>query len=371
MSRPLPDVISDILTYSGAIVEEAGNGYLDVMAPQEVSKVIDIPEYTRMCFSYDSIQDGVIYASYDSELFSRIARLLAGKGKFSMARLDASYYPSFEKLSKTIPEKIALNNATFRLGKTEVKDISYLLVYFRYTALSDEKTEGLIPVLINEVNFSTAILKLDIDEIMEKLKESNSEPVVLSSELIKALQSAYRGCIQKAKERLKDFIKSLERRLNRDIKRVYEYYGTLKEETKKAIEKKAASGEADKLLDKINVIEAEKNWKIQDLTTKYALNIQIEPVSVIRIETQAPILWMEIRRRLSSREFPIVYNPILRQIDLLPCESCFYPQKSYYICDDKLHIICSDCFRTCPDCGRQYCSACHNNKCPKCARKMN
>jgi len=43
-----------------------------------------------------------------------------------------------------------------------------------------------------------------------------------------------------AKEELVDFIKSLERRLNRDIKRVYDYYETLKEETVRVIEKKRA-----------------------------------------------------------------------------------------------------------------------------------
>ena len=41
----------------------------------------------------------------------------------------------------------------------------------------------------------------------------------------------------------------------------------------------------EKLRTKHNAIESERNWKIQDLISRYALSIQIEPVSAIRIET--------------------------------------------------------------------------------------
>lgn len=162
------------------------------------------------------------------------------------------------------------------------------------------------------------------------------------------------------------------KRLNRDIKRVFEYYETIKIETQKVMEKRALTGEhpSEKQGEKVNAIETEKRWKIQDLISKYALNIRVEPVAAILIETQSPVFWLEIKRRLSSRLFPLTYNPLLRKLDPLPCESCFYPRGGYFICDEKLHITCSACFKKCPQCGKPFCSACHKHGCPRCSKGL-
>lgn len=435
--KRLDEVIADILTHNGAILARSEDGSLEVLAPPHVSKALKVPEYTRLRFSYAEISDGTTYASYDSEFFTSLGNLFAGRGRFSIASCE-SYTPNIEKLSRLISEKIAFSNATFRLGKSEVKNISYLLFYFKYVALSDEKREGILSLLINEANLSTLPFEHDATELKEiedkpqdTVKHRKAVPFarqhsktfhrqnwpkagIERHEIKKVFQSACSVSTRLVEERMADFIKSLERRLNRDIRRVYEYYDTLKKETKKVLKKKALAkamselnllqkmeehasrhdmqaierlqqdidsriekqiedrtikGDGiDKLFNKLDVIEAERKWKIQDLVAKYALNIKIEPVSTIRINTQSTVFWINIKRRLSSRQFPITFNPMTRQIDALPCESCFNPQKPYYICDDELHIICARCFKTCPDCGKKYCIACYNI-CPKC-RKM-
>ena len=198
-------------------------------------------------------------------------------------------------------------------------------------------------------------------------------------DLKRVFRALYSSGVEMVKESLKDFVRSLERRLNRDIRRVHEYYDTLKNEARIAIEKKTASAEDlaameeeidRQLKKKMNSIETECKWKVQDLKTKYSLNIRIEPISIIRIETRSPVLWINIKRRLAARPFPVTYNPLIKRLDDLPCELCFNPKKPYFICDDKLHIICSACFKTCPDCGKQYCGACHRNGYPKCGNKI-
>lgn len=412
MNRTLQEVIADILAHNDGIVDYKEDGTMEVLSPSEVSDVLNIPEFARLCFTYDGPSDETIYASYDSDFFTSVAKLLDGKGKLSLAGYSASI-PNAKKLTKTITEKIKFNNATFRLGESEEKNISYLLCYFKYIALSDERHEGVIPILINELNLSTIPYKHESVELneavegLEDLERHDTKKVVLS---------AYSASTSLVREKLKDFINSLERRLNRDVKRVYEYYETLKEETKKTIRKKSEVGEmddflmkmeiaktrnlskmeldekleqlfieknnlierqieeksikgdgVDKLLNKLDAIEAERKWKVQDLIAKYALNIRIEPIAAIRIETRAILSWINIKRRLSSRQFPVCFNPIVRQIEALPCESCYKPQTPYYVCDDKLHIICSECFRACNSCKKQYCKACHK-ACPKCGK---
>lgn len=375
MNKTLPDVIENILTYHGAVVEKTGDDCLEVLCPDGLSTALGLEEHSVLCFAYDKTEKGAIYASYDSDLFKALSGLLEGKGKFSVVSFKSSL-PNTEKLLKNIHENIAFNNATFRMVETEIKNIFYLLCYFRYTATSDEKQEGIIQVLTNELNLSATPFENEViafKEATEVLKDIDR------IKFMAVLQASYSAGIDSAKERLKDFIRSLERRLNRDVRRVHEYYETLKNEAIIAIKKKAVSvkdriiksEDVDDLLKKkINAIETEHKWKVQDLISKYSINIQIEPVSIIRIQTQSPVFWINIKRRLTSRLFPVTYNPIVRQVDALPCELCFSPKKPYYICDDKLHIICSTCFKTCHDCGKQYCGVCYKNRCPKCHKNV-
>lgn len=374
MSRPLPEVLADILTLEGALLERTEGGCLEFVVPPSLSEILGIPEHGKLSFAYHPLDESVISASYESEFFRSVGRLSPGRGKMAKA-VYSSQIPNIEKVSKWVSEKIALSNASFRIQKVDNQRIAYALIFFKYVALSDEKREGIFSLLVNEKNLSTFSLNANLTTFWEDLKEP--EGILTRSEGIsKALRAGFLAASHIVKEEFEPFIKSLERRLNRDIVRVFEYYETLKGEIHKAFEKKFFSGrdspeaqneEGRKALSgKLDAVEGEKRWKIQDLVSKYALNVRIEPVCIIDIETESLVFLLEIRRRLSSRIFPLSYNPLLKKADSLPCEGCFHPRGTYYVCDEKLHILCATCFRKCPDCGREYCSVCHPKGCPRC-----
>jgi len=373
-SRPLPEVLADILNLEGALLERTDDGCLEFVVPPSLSETLGIPEHGKLSFAYQPFDESVISASYESEFFRSVDRLFSGRRKMAKA-IYSSQLPNIEKVSRWVSEKIALSNASFRLQKVDNQRIAYALIFFKYVALSDEKREGIFSLLINEQNLSTSPLNANVTTFWEDLKEPE-EILTRSEGISKSLQAGFSAASLIVKEEFEPFIKSLERRLNRDIIRVFEYYETLKGEIHKAFEKKFFSGrdspeaqseeERKVLSGKLEAVEGEKRWKIQDLVSKYALNVRIEPVCIIDIETESLVFWLEIKRRLSSRAFSLTYNPLLKKVDSLPCEGCFHPRGTYYLCDEKLHILCATCFRKCPDCGREYCSVCHPKGCPRC-----
>ena len=207
MSQPLSEVIAGILAYKGAEVEKMGDDSLEILCPPEVSTLLNIPEYGRLSFSYAASSDDLIYASYDSEFFRVISNLFVNQGKFAVAHFEP-YVPNVDKLSKVINEKVHFGNATFRLNRIDTSRISYLLVIFKYTALSDEKQEGIFPLLINELNLSTSPLEYDRSEMIERLKESD-EGKKEDQRWIKVFHAAYTSANRRIEDRMKDFIKSL------------------------------------------------------------------------------------------------------------------------------------------------------------------
>lgn len=361
--RSLAAFAADLLSESGALVEPSDHG-LEALLPPDASRLLEAPEHVKLSFSRE--EDG-IPVSFDSDFFKKMARLLGDRGQFSAIGLASSPVRP-EKLEDRLDEKVILHNAVFHLERKEHKRISYLLAYFKYTARSDDRQEGIIASLINEFNLSVSRPPSELFEFIasnaeEPLGEAEREN---ADKVLRVLLRAQREIVTEA---LQDFLLSLERRLNRDIRRVHDYYQTLVREHRQALEKKASTAEEkEKIHSRIEAIERELKGKVQDLIGKYHLNLQVEPISFIRVETVTPVFWLLVKRRKGARSFPLTYNPILRSLDSFPCEVCFYPRGGYSACDDRLHIICKQCFGPCCQCGKIYCGACHPKGCPRCGR---
>ncbi len=359
--RSLATFTADLLSESGALVEPHDHS-LEALLPADASRLLKAPEHVKLSFSRE--EEG-IPVSFDSDFFKKMARLLGDRGKFSAISLPASPLRP-EKLEDRLDEKVILHNAVFHLEGKEQKRISYLLAYFKYTARSDDRQEGIVASLINEFNVS---VRRPPSELLEFMANNAEEPLGEAErenedKVLRALLRAQREIV---KEALQDFLLSLERRLNRDIRRVHDYYQTLMREHRQVLEKKASTTEEkENIHSRIEAIERELKDKVQDLIGKYHLDLQIEPIAFMRVETVTQVFWLLIKRRKETRSFPLTYNPILGSLDSLPCEVCFYPRRGHLVCDDRLHIICKQCFDPCCQCGKTYCGACHPKGCPRC-----
>jgi hypothetical protein len=263
-SRPLSEVLSDVLTLQGAILEKKDDDSLEYLLPSSFSQILGIPEHGKLSFTYYPSDEETINASYDSELLRSLENVFSGKGRWARAKYFP-HLPNIDKLSKGLVEKIALSNATARLKEVQIRPITYFAISFKYIALSDERREGLFLLLANELNHSVQPITDDLTSIFEEFKESDQnlkEPV---EEDTKALRAASKAASILAQEELSPFIHSLEKRLNRDIRRIFDYYETLKSETRKAMEDylEKYGQEGKKLPEKLDAIEVEKEWNLK------------------------------------------------------------------------------------------------------------
>lgn len=365
--RELIDFTAELLSHTGSVVEKSDGG-LEVLCPAEVANILEIPEHAKLSFSGDS-GEGVL-ASFESDIFKNMARLLSDQGKFCWMCIPSKPV-SLEKLESRVYENTVLSNAVFRLQEWKEKAVSYLLSYCKYTAVSDERQEGIIACVINESNLSARKLLLPIWDFLEleaAVPETPKDTDRLGTNIV--LPALFKAQKEMVREDIQDFIKSLERRMNRDIQRVQDYYDTLVSETQQFMERKAASAEEqEKGKFKCDAIKIEKTRKVQDIMDKYRLQIHIEPISFIRVETLTPVVCLLIKRRKGERSFSLAYNPFLKTLDSLTCEKCFYPTNIYMICDDNLHILCKSCFSTCSQCAKDFCSLCQPKGCPRCKGK--
>jgi hypothetical protein len=271
---------------------------------------------------------------------------------------------------------VSLDNATFRVVKTEQVRSRYLAMTFKFTAVSDEKREELLAVCANESNGAC------VDHLTVALQDAQEtspdrfvqEPGALDDKpgWTGARAAAFARTVleSRIRARLKPFLGGMERRMKRDMERIQAYHGDLYREAEKRLNAKAARLLDPAALEKerlrLAAIEREYHAKARDLHRKYAISVKAELVQAL--EVTMPVLRIHLRllRRKADRLHHLDWNPVSRKLDALSCEKCGGESPARFVCDDRLHLVCPACHPTCPVCGSAWCRACGPDHCPRC-----
>ncbi|MBI2876218.1 MAG: hypothetical protein HYY20_04990 [Candidatus Tectomicrobia bacterium] len=366
MEDLLKGFVIQLLEAQGALCEEVEGG-CDVLLPPELARRLGCPESLQL--SFDPLKEnGRQRILYGSELLDRLLELAGNLG------LSATYTVSglpakSERLVREMGQKFSLPNAKGTLLDSSSAYCPYLILNFKYVALSDERKEGMIRVTVNESSLAS------FDELEEVLDPEAHQPGrPFGGSPPRPLEEVYRKGCRVAQARiareLKEFEESMNRRLQRDVQRLEDYYLDLAREMEGRIRKRGLQGpEKADLVDKIRATEAELERKVEDLWNKYSIRVRVQWVNSCRIFL--PVLQgrYEILRRKERREERVFWNPWLRQIEPLACEGCLENGYTFYLCD-RLHRVCPQCFAPCRDCGKRLCPLCLPRERHVCASQL-
>jgi hypothetical protein len=165
---------------------------------------------------------------------------------------------------------------------------------------------------------------------------------------------------------LGQFLNGMQRRLERDLERIYDYYADLRAESLRKLQKQNVDAARERL--RLEAAEREYQAKVADLRQKYDLRVTIELSQ--RLELICPVqrFTVLIKRRKGERRLTLDWNPLARQLEPPPCEWSYAADAVRVVCDDALHLVAPAGHSDCPHCGKDYCRACHPQRCPKCGR---
>lgn len=359
------EFLKKFVQYCGGVTEERKGDTLEVMFPKMVAKALNVPEFTIFYLNPQTAPEGRAVLDLHSPFIDRIGEFIGDKLRYCEAKLEVemgSYNSS--RLEEIALSRFPIRNASIRFGNLREGITTYSLFHFRYAAISDEKKENVLSVLVNEkTRFKAEVLQ---DYIVPTNLQTISNGFPLPPKVFfHFLQNQAHLLI---KEDIADFLISLKRRLNRDKKLTLEYFASLVKEAERRIEKFKLKEDIEGIKreeGRIGVIETEAHRKLQDLAKKYEVYVQIEPLTWLRFTMPVVIAELEIRRKKQSRQVEICWLPLSRTMERAGCQHCG-ASDGLLICDEKLHIISERCLRKCPNCGHSYCPLCHFHKCPKC-----
>ncbi|HDL86468.1 MAG TPA: hypothetical protein ENH11_09130 [Candidatus Acetothermia bacterium] len=373
--------VETILELEGAVTERIAPDGLEVMIPPALQQVLEIPELARLGFGAE-LPEHAQHVTLESDWMNRLERVMGTRGRLARRILDVdNAVPSNPE--RIIEHTLELTNATYRLKGVTPAWTRYLLMAFRYTAISDEKRDGILHLGLNLNNGST--LDNLLDPLLYAAAETAGDHATLPEEI--QLPSSWeaarltavlnRALPARIRYRLDRFLSSMQRRQERDLRRIYNYHSELRQEALERVHQlrqKADLTERQRSEQKhaelrLEAILREYQAKVGDLRQKYAMSVECRWIQTLELIMPVQRFDVAIRRRKGQRRVALDWNPVARKLEQAPCEYSYTWERPRSVCDDQLHLVTLAAYGPCAQCGKVYCRACHPRKCPKCGHE--
>lgn len=366
--------VARLLAANGALVEPIEPQGLEVLAPPPVRDVLGLAEIDRLGFSA-TLPPGAQRVGLEGDWLERLGRLLGEHGRTTRRVLAAESRAPGDP-ERILEHELLFDNATFRLLGIAPAWTRYLVLDFRYSAISDEKRDG---VLRLGINLATAALPdAVLARVLPLLDAQTDDPDVPAGATLPSgwdstsvLDLVRRGLRPRLDTALAPFVKGLRRRFERDRERLHLYHSDLYRD---AMSRTAGLAENDPahIRDQLRAaaIEREYRAKLDDVARQYALGVSVEWIQTLDLIMPVQRFEVQIRRRKAARVIHLDWNPLARQLESPPCEATAADERPRLVCDDALHLVVPAGLAPCLGCSKPFCHACHRDRCPKCAHEL-
>jgi hypothetical protein len=378
----LQEVVADLLERRGAAVEAIGPRELSVLAPAEIRRSMGWPELARLGFDGKPSRESIA-VGLEGDWLDRFATLLGDEGRWSEREVrcaDAVAAPADPQ--QVLERALDLPNAVWRFRGMTATVTRCLILTFRYTAVSDEKREGLVWLGLNT---GTGAI---IDGLLPQLRQALAQmpdwqapdrDTVLAAGprwTAAAIQSRGRALVgERVRDEIAPFLRAMRRRLVRDRDRVHGFHDEMHRASAQRLavlaRAKGEKAEADRLREtmRLEAIEREHRAKLDDLRRNYALHVTVDWVQALELYVPVQRLDVLIRRRKGERLIQLDWHPLAKTAEPPLCEAGRGRDRTRLVCDEKLHLTEPDGQAPCPGCGKARCRACFPTSCPRCGHR--
>lgn len=198
----LRDFVADLLESEGAAIEPVEPDGLEVLAPERLCIVMGWPEFARLGFAA-TLPAGAIPIGLEGDWLDRFGAILGERGRFAERQLVvADNIAAPNDPQRLLDHALDLPNAIWRLHTAKPTWTRCLLLAFRYTAISDEKRDGLVWVGFNQGTGAV----LDGDFLRDSARAWRASRIGRCLSKMPAAPRAWRGMRQRSRRVLGDWL---------------------------------------------------------------------------------------------------------------------------------------------------------------------
>ncbi|EJW09403.1 hypothetical protein A33M_1376 [Rhodovulum sp. PH10] len=375
----LRDFVTEVLEIEGAAVAPIEPDGLEVLAPDPVRAAMGWPELARLGFGVER-PAGAIPVGLDGDWLDRFGGLLGERGRWAERQLDVPLPPLGDP-ARILDKALDLPNAVWRFHGATEGFARCLLLAFRYTAVSDEKREGLVWLAFNEGTGAAIddigsrlrhLLAADADwqaptDDVRRAAGHGRDPAALAARIPLLLD-------RRVRQELEPFLRAMRRRFERDRSRVHAYHDDLRTASVRKLTALAAAtgekAEADRRRETLHIAAVAREYtaKLDDLRHNYALRVTVDWVQGLAVFAPVRHFEVVIKRRKNERRVRLDWHAAARAAEVPPCDWGPGLERTRLVCDEALHLTEPAGQAPCGACGKPWCRACHP-ACPRCGAR--
>jgi hypothetical protein len=378
----LDDFVLTFCRLAGGLVDRPTFAFYEVLWPEPVADKLGVPTYQRLAFREEEEERGdgeVIHVGYGHPLVEVIVEETLTNPSNAILHANAVRLQK-PGLADVARQTLALSNARLTVApkRTEERALHHYVRYtFKAALITDEKHEQLVSVVTDAQNGYAVPELADIEHqiILEEENAFKNLRVAparwTGAETDPLSRSALEGLLKRAmlaaRDALSDPIAHLTRRATRflelDRARLEQYYGDIERDLKRRRDRATNAERRAGFQDKLDAARSERQAKLVDVEAKYRLRVELELLNLLVITVPKLTLQVQIGHRSAGITRTVVWNPLLRQIEPLPCDVCGRPATRLTLCSgDHLVHTEGDCLlaeeQQCVDCKRIFCQLC-------------
>ena len=334
----------ELETFAVELFERSG-GVADWSTP-EVPGVVVVPSRLAAAaqlpgeeFSLGTVvAPGTLHVSLAGEFLDVAARTL----DVAVPRDGSFCIPERYLTSRDLTDKIVRTftwqNARARCRAAEPALVTYHLWTLHGSLRSEDVWEGIFRIALNEESRAS----VELPDVFQEPDVLGEEPVIAPGD-----PSTYATAIAEGKRRLiaasADFVRRIDQRLERDRKRLQDYYRALSREADGSRRRTAAVPSPDEVAAKKRVVDLELRRKLAELNENYALRAELRTVVVARVRLPALIVPVAIQRKQASRDYRLYWNSLLKSFEPLACSRCHRATFSATFTNETVDLLCTLC----------------------------
>ena len=379
----LRNFVSEVLEIEGSAIEAVEPDGLEVLAPEPLRAAMGWPELVRLGFGAE-LPPGATAVGFEGDWLDRFGALLGDRGRWAERQFVLpGPPPRIHDPARLLDHAIEFPNAVWRLQEVSAAWTRCLLLAFRYTAVSDEKREGLVWLGFNQ---GTGAVIDDFAPRLRSLLAGDAEWQVPDPEVRRAAGPAWDASVldgrvkplikHSVRNEVEPFLRTMRRRLDRDCNRIHQYHSDLHLLAQKKLATLAGSAgekaENDRKREMLRIAAIEREYaaKLGDLRHNYALRVSVEWVQGLELFVPVQRFQVLVKRRKGEKLMRLDWHPAVRLMEPPPSDWGLGIGRSRLVCDDQLHITDPDGQAPCPSCGRAWCRACHPTACRRCGHSI-
>ena len=282
-----------------------------------------------------------------SPVVEGLAQALSQAGCVARAYLNPIYLKGGDLRTKW-ERAFQLTSGRATLVNQALEETIHAVFHFRASFLTDEREERLYPVAINLTTGTaydalvTEWPRLFFDEAPGYGELPNTEVPRLAA-LKAAIEAALRlrmaPDIDAARQTQEKF-------LNRELRRLEDYYGALEAELAERERRPLSEGQTARLAERGRALALDRAKKTRDAVEKHRLRIEAKAAALLLIHQPWLRATMRLESRLETLERAFFWNPVLKSFAPTACDACGGAMSAISLRDSRL--LCPSCVAATP-----------------------